>query len=450
MKIDLIKRTSFNCASNRPASKAGSVLTILLVVVVLIGMTLTSYLHLVSNQSFSIQRSQAWNSLIPVAEAGIEEALAHLNKNGSNRLFDGWILDGTGTNVYKQRVFGESKYEVFINAAVEPPAVLAIGYVRDPQGGGFLSATRSILVTTTNDALFAKGIVAKGQIDLAGNNIRSDSFDSSDPDHNTDGRYDPAKKKDNGDIATNSAVIDSLNVWNAEIYGKASTGPGGTVNIGKNGSVGSKAWVDSGKKGIEPGWSTDDMNVEFPDVQVPFAAGWSVQSTGTDYTAGGFGSGNYEMLSLNLSGPSKLRITNHVVLYVKGNVTLSGQAHIEISPGSSLSLYVGGTLADISGNGIVNHNAKASSFSYWGLNSNTTVKMSGNASFTGTVYAPHATLTLGGGGSNSYDFAGAAVAKEVRLNGHYQFHYDEALGEFGHRRGYTIFSWNEVKGLFGT
>ena len=421
-------------------------LTIVLVIVVLTGMTLASYLDLVSNQNRSIQRSLAWNTGVPIAEAGIEEALAHLNKNGTNRIGDGWELAADGTNVWRERFIGDSKFQVYVNAFTEPPAVLARGYVPNPNGGGLLPTPRTIVVTTVNAALFAKGIVAKGQIDLAGNNIRSDSYDSMDPNHSTGGRYDAAKSKDKGDIATNSAVIDSLNVWNAEIYGKASTGPGGTVKIGSNGSVGSKAWVDGGNKGIEPGWSTDDMNVEFPDVEVPFSAGWSVLPVAGGYTVGALGSGNYEMHSLIMGGTSKMVITNDVVLYVKGGIHISGGACIEILPGASLQLYMGGSSAIIGGNGIMNHNSSALSFSYWGLNSNTSVSMSGNASFTGTLYAPNAMMTLGGGGSSTYDFAGAVVAKQVKMNGHYQFHYDEALGNFGPRRGYTIVSWNESNG----
>src|SRR5690606_24725761 len=73
-------------------SSEGSALTVILVIVVVIGVTLASYLGLVANQNLSIQRSQAWNSGIPIAEAGIEEALAHLNRNGTNRIGDGWVL----------------------------------------------------------------------------------------------------------------------------------------------------------------------------------------------------------------------------------------------------------------------------------------------------------------------------------------------------------------------
>lgn len=427
--------------------EAGGVLVITLILSVIFGVTLASYLDLVSNQNLSIARSQQWNAAIPVAEAGIEEALAHLNRNFTNRTVDGWTLDGT--NVWKERFIGENKYRVFINAFVDPPLVLAEGYVKIPKTDEFIMPPRIIRVGTTNDALFAKGMVAKGQIDLAGNNIMTDSFDSSDTNYSTGGRYDPAKRKDNGDVATNSSLIDSLNVWNADIYGSASTGPGGTVRIGKNGSIGDLAWHAAGNQGIQPGRARDDMNVDFPDVYPPFSGGAFTpvggNIDGTNYTYI-LASGNYQLSSLNLSGGQKVLVAGDAVLYVTGNVSLSGNSLIQIEAGSSLNMFVGGSTTSFGGNGVVNNNASAMHFSYWGLNSNTSVKLHGNASFTGTLYAPHASLTLGGGGSDTYDFVGAAVADSVKMNGHYNFHYDEAIGKFGPRRGYTVISWSETSG----
>jgi hypothetical protein len=83
-------------------------------------------------------------------------------------------------------------------------------------------------------------------------------------------------------------------------------------------------------------------------------------------------------------------------------------------------------------------------FSYFGMTNNTSVSMSGNAAFTGVIYAPNAALTLGGGGSNPYDFVGAAIAKTVNMNGHYNFHYDEALAKYGPSKGYVVTTWNEM------
>ena len=57
----------------------GSILVITLLTAFVIGVGVASYLVLVSNQNYSTMRSLAWNTTIPLAEAGIEEALTHLN-----------------------------------------------------------------------------------------------------------------------------------------------------------------------------------------------------------------------------------------------------------------------------------------------------------------------------------------------------------------------------------
>jgi hypothetical protein len=152
------------------------------------------------------------------------------------------------------------------------------------------------------------------------------------------------------------------------------------------------------------------------------------------------------MSSLQMSGNGRsatMLVTGNATLYVTGNVSLSGQSQIVIAPGATLDLYVGGS-ASLAGKGIMNQNATASSFGYWGLASNTSISLSGNAAFTGTIYAPYAALTMGGGGNDDYDFVGAAIINTVKMNGHYNFHYDEALGKFGANRGYKIISWNEA------
>ncbi|MGV3773655.1 MAG: DUF7305 domain-containing protein [Verrucomicrobiales bacterium] len=430
-------------------SESGSILAFALVATLLIGITMGSYLHLVSNQNLSVVRSQSWNSAIPIAEAGLEEAMAHLNANTTNRTADGWALDATGTNVFKERTIGESKYKVYIPVNIDPPEVIAEAYVRIPKSDQFINPPRRIRVVTTNDALFAKGMVAKGQIDLAGNKIRTDSFDSSDPLYSTGGQYDPAKNKDGGDVATNSSVTDSLNVWNAEIMGRASTGPGGNVRLGQNGSVGSKQWHLAGKKGLQEGWSSDDMNVYFPDVKQPWTGGVFAPSAGIQqgisYTYLLTG-GRYQLTDLQLSGGEKVLITAPSILLVTHEIKISGNGGIIIAPGASLQIFMAGQKTSITGNGIVNGSGYAANFSYWGLDSNTEINMGGNAALLGTIYAPYADLTLGGGGSNNYDFIGAAVAKSVKLNGHYNFHYDESLKFFGPRRGYTVTFWSEETG----
>jgi hypothetical protein len=314
---------------------------------------------------------------------------------------------------------------------------------------------RTVVCTTRQNSLFSKGMVAKGQINMSGNNIHTDSFDSADPDYSTNGQYDPAKTKDNGDVATNSGLVNSLDVGNANIQGHVSTGPGGTVSVGSNGAVGSKAWQAAGNSGVEPGWSSDDMNVSFPEVQVPFTGGYSIPTggkvDGTNYTYVLSG-GNYELSDLSMSGKANLLVSGSSVLYVTGDVSMAGQSSIIIATNASLALYVGTAntnlpvSASLGGNGIMNNGGNASQFCYYGLPSNTSLKLSGNAAFTGAIYAPQADFTLGGGGNNTYDFVGGSVTASATLNGHYNFHYDENLGRTGPVTGFVVTSWQESFG----
>jgi hypothetical protein len=69
--------------------------------------------------------------------------------------------------------------------------------------------------------------------------------------------------------------------------------------------------------------------------------------------------------------------------------------------------------------------------------------MSGNAGWTGVIYAPNADMTGSGGGNNSQDICGAIVAKTITLNGHWNFHYDESLKAGGASRGWVAKSWRE-------
>jgi hypothetical protein len=449
---------------SKPSAVSGSAILMVVIITALAAIVLAAYLGLVSRQNYSTVRSQAWNSVIPVIEAGIEDAMAHLNAHGSTNLAcDNWQPVG-GLFVMRRDV-GDSYYIVTISnyvagASNNNPTIDSRGYVAMPvqiasghntmlaaaglnTGNGIMA--RGIRATTGKNALFAKGLVAKGQINMNGNNIATDSFDSTDPNYSVAGQYSSAKRKDNGDVATNSGLVNSVNVGNADILGHVSTGPGGSVSIGANGSVGDLAW--NGRDGVKPGWVKDDMNIIFPDVKVPFTGGAFSLSGDTvggityDYV---LGNGNYQSSDLSMAGQNKMYVTGtNTVLYVTGNFSMSGQSTIIIAPGASLKLYVSGASAALGGNGIINPGT-AMNFIYYGLPGNTSLSMSGNAAFTGVIFAPNADFSLGGGGSTDYDFVGASITKTVTMNGHFKFHYDEALSKYGPVRGFVVTSWNEM------
>src|SRR4029450_10311920 len=144
-----------------------------------------------------------------------------------------------------------------------PPVLVSQGFTRLPLTTNMIS--RTVVVRTRLAMLFADAMVAKDTIDLGGNGMEIDSFDSADPNYSTNGLYDPTKRKDNGKVATNSRFTNSFVTGNATIRGTIATGPGGLPKIGSNSTVGDNAWVDGDNLGLQPGAFTDDMNASFDD-----------------------------------------------------------------------------------------------------------------------------------------------------------------------------------------
>jgi hypothetical protein len=446
---------------NRRSREGGSALMISMLIVAVLGVSMGSYLALVSSQNHSVARSMAWASAIPAAEAGVEEALTHLARNDLvNIASDGWVERGAGWYQKCGNLGGGFGYVTRIQN-VNPPLIMSTGIVPAPGGpatigttdGAILGAAldqrsfirRSVRVDTIRDnSFFVDGVVAKGQIDLAGNNVKTDSFDSEDPNYSTDGKYDPAKAKDNGGVATNSGLVNSLSVGNADIMGTVATGPGGSVAIGPNGTVGDKDWVTAGNKGIQPGRASSDMNVSFPDVEAPFTTG-SIPPSGTvdgvtyDYI---IDEGKYVISSLS----GKVLVRGDAQLYVSSSFNITGEGGIWIEENGSLELYSAVDKVNIAGKGVVNGSGLAKNFQYFGLPSNTELKIAGNGEFIGAIYAPNAHLHLAGGGKDTEDFKGASISASVKINGKFQFHYDEALARLDNGgRGYIPDSWNEIE-----
>jgi hypothetical protein len=530
----------------RISREQGSTLLVTLSLAIVLGTALASYLKLVEYQNKSVVRSQFWNASIPAAEAGIEEALTHLNYIGDfNRATNGWALqDG----LYKiSRTMGDSRYEVSIDSASQP-AITAKGYVREPISGTEIK--RTVLVQTTKFGSAMRGIVAKQFITMNGNS-KIDSYDSENPSYNTSGRYDPAKAHDLGFAG---AVAGNVNANGTGIYGSVGTGPSGTVT----GNVGDAAWLAS-HTGVQSGHYANDLNINFLDATVPFQGGgltppsnqtltvtnytylttqttaaafpspdpgnvvtntqtfttttkpfsWSgtlitntAATTSTTYPAAGTylgnvvtrivvvghgsnavtttyydyvaitgytyttvtytyntvttnsttisttyayvtGGGNYQINSMSMNGQDQLLVTGDTTLYVVGDLSMAGQSQITIMPGASLRIYVGGS-ASLAGNGVMNLAQDSSKYSLYGLPTCTSVQISGNASFTGVIYAPQAALQLNGSGNNVYDISGAVVANTAYFKGNFQFHYDERLGRNGGKSQYRVAYWSEI------
>ncbi len=425
-----------------------SVLLIVMGITLILGLVLASYLQLMRWQHVSVVRSQAWNAALGLAEAGVEEALAQLNPSALlfttniDRGANGWSLESDGMYHAPRRNLPDGSYDVAITT--DPlPSICATGYVRIPTLSATLS--RSVRVATGTIALFRGGMAARVNIDLKGNYITSDSFDSLDPAHSTAGLYDSAKRKANGDVASTGSIIP---VQNANIMGTLFTGPEGAYTIGPNGSVGDLAWVLTNKcLGVQPGHYKSDFNLDFPPVAPPYQTGIPPAGdtiNGTNYTWV-LGYGNY--MHDDPKNPAKFNTGDKILvvgkarLYVTGDFLMSGGSSIIIAPGASLELYVGGANTSIA---TLNNAGNCATFNYFGLPGNTSVTLAGNDVFLGCIYAPSAALNMSGGGNNTCDYQGSCAVNTIGLNGHFNFHFDENLKRKGPIRGYQITSWKEI------
>jgi hypothetical protein len=443
----------------------GSVLLVSLLTAWVVGIALVSYLTLVANQHRTTYLSLSWSTCIPVLEAGIEEALTQLHFEGIDHLdANHWTYNAADGQFHKTRTIGNegSYYECAIQP-VDPPVIVCTGYTPNPgntgtpMGGqnafGMILGTvngsvstpsyisRTVRVATIKRGPFVGGINAKGFINFSSGSY-FDSFDSSDPNGSTNGKYDAAKRKANATAITNQGGSAAVNMGNGKIFGSVTTGQDGKVAIG-GGAVGDLAW-DASNTGIQSGHEHHDANLQFDDVTEPFLYGSGMTPVAGTGLINGLlttntwvlDSGNYQLGTVNITGGRTMLVTGDATLYVNGNFSTSGTGVVYIAPGASLKLYIAGS-GSFSGTGIVNQTGFAKNLSVYGLNSCSSFAYSGTSAFVGTVYAPHADFKLSGGASAF----GAFTGQDVIISGGAHVGYDEALRSMA---DYFIASWNEI------
>jgi len=243
--------------------------------------------------------------------------------------------------------------------------------------------------------------------------------------------YDPAKAQANGDVASELGLANSGNV---AVNGKIKIGPNGSYDLGPTGYVGPIGWTGPGI--FSPDWVQTDSRFALPSVSPPYSFGFPIPAgSGTNYTIlwneNYYVNGDFEP-----TGTSKtILVAGSATLYVTGVFLIPASWQIRIQAGAVLRLYVGkpngppvaAQLSRI----YAPDGSYTLTFQYYGLPSNTSVTWNGNDAYQGIVYAPQATINIGGGGNIVYDYQGAVVANAVLLNGHFYFHYDENLRKRG-------------------
>jgi hypothetical protein len=570
------------------SSSQATTLLVTLFLCMILSVSIGGYMAHSRQQNYLSARSQVWNLSIAVTEAGVEEALQHLNANFDDLSLDGWTKSGSTYSI-SRALNSSTSYAVQINTANSlQPIITSQAFISSPQLAAASSVTpifaaanfsvgspqeqsitRAVRVRAGRSGMFLKAIVAKHTITMNGNGVFADSFDSTSPTNSDNGKYpsgNTSKLMSNGDVASNDSITNTIDLGNANVYGRVSVGPHGTISLGPNGAVGTYDWQLAGNLGVQDGHFSDDMNFTFPTVTLPYTTGLlpkagTVSATNYSYEVmtnmvtsttcpspipvGGVQT-NYSYVTTNsLPSPvpygavtntltkstttktypapgtyvgtvttitpknkheatqytyelitgynftypavtytysTSLDVTNFTVtttdydyviqggalnmppvdyaidsiskgtvlvtgnarLVVKGNYSQSGHDGLIIAQDGKLQMWVAGASLDLTGNGVMNQNGFAQNFICWCTDSVTSLKLAGNGEFTGVLVAPNADAELKGGGSGNDDFIGALIANSVVLNGHFSFHYDEALRNYNGAGRFIITRWDEV------
>jgi hypothetical protein len=286
---------------------------------------------------------------------------------------------------------------------------------------------------------FTFALAAKHTINFNGNGFLTDSFDSSNPAKSTNGRYDASKYAgDIGDVVIDDSII--VDVGNGKIYGKLHTGTNGGYSFGPNGGIGTHAWLAANGGGVQPGYLLQDANLTFPDTTLPDTTGYLTPQPGDIVlyqTNSVLVTNHYDnvleayhnYVSSALTGNSIILGPNVKLVLPNG---LSGAENLffnytdNVIPG--VTVYAGGTSASINGNQYINPSGFAGSLIVYCAPTVTSFTLNGNGQFTGVLVAPNADLALNDGGDSDQDLSGSLMVNSVHLNGHFSFHYDEALG----------------------
>ena len=284
---------------------------------------------------------------------------------------------------------------------------------------------------------FENAIVSDLPMSLNNYKIVVDSYDSRDETKSSSGRYDLGKRRENGDIATNSRLIDA---GDAQIYGDAYTNAG-VIEDGAN----------------IRGEQRDDFYQELIPVPKPtwttFEFSPSRVNGGATLTGGTKANPRrYKLDSMTLAGteiltvaPSAPGVESYVEIWLTGDLKVSGSGTIAVQPNANVKIFIEGDI-DIKGNGTFNANSQPGRLQILGVPppAGETRKMdfAGNGVIVAAVYAPKHDVSFGATGSAGTMW-GSLTGRTISMGGTTYIHYDEALADTGYITDFRIQSWFE-------
>lgn len=289
----------------------------------------------------------------------------------------------------------------------------------------------------------AAAIMVKEGVNLNGNNVLVDSYNSSDPSRSTNGQYDPTKAGDAGDVICSAGITNVGPINSVKIFGRLYIA-GSSVALGPNGAVGTHAW-QSNYTGFEPGYLVQNTNFPLTNISLPNTAGFfgptippgtnvvltnpnppTYQTNVYDHII----CGDYYCTNASALWGSTLVACPSSVLVMANGLAMSGHDQITIESGASLILYSGGNCS-FGGDGVLMYKPAPASFRVYCTTNVSNVVLAGSPTITGLFDAPDAQVQVLGGGANPTNFCGAITADSLAVYGHVNFHFDEALLQDG-------------------
>lgn len=413
----------------RRADAGSAMLLAVMAFVLMAGIGAALFSMAMSGQTTTLAASNA-DAAYHVAEAGIDDAINKMKAfhQAPGNLTADYAVIGVAVKLASGGVGNEVKgsFQAGNYSVTIEPAFAGIGDYKITSVGEARNEKRGIVtyISAQEDSgVFKYGLFGDVYMD-AGGNIKTDGYNSllglwKDQITGNAPGFDVANMT--GHVGSNGNVDIS---GSSVVYGNAVPGPSDSVTGG-------------GK--IYGTTTPAKQSLPLPDTDFTVPAG--TKDLGAVSKTTNLASGTYSASSLSMQSKNTLVIPDNanVTLYVSGDIKFTGQSYLSIGKNAKLTIYQSGSTAsfDLAGGSVTN-----SSLDPQALMLYTNVakgKLTGNADFYGTVYAPDTAMFIGG----TSGMFGSTIAKTIDIQGTPFFHYDEALA--GIKTGTVSFAVKAVQ-----
>lgn len=470
----------------RARQQNGSTLVSVLAFIVTISMIFGAVLTRNMNTYRQVSHIASWQEALIAAEGGSDSAMAELRKTliDPASAFSGWVKtadDGTPLPNEERRFScaqlvhkGEGNTQLDMAVVIDTPPELRDGserqwyrirstgttylpgparittdkrdhplrrlsFIWDPKTREKVTRPKSsrLVELLVKPSSYENAITSDLPINLNNFKIQVDSYDSRYETKSTNGLYDPVKRLENGDIATNSQLIDA---GDAHIYGDAYTNAG-VIEDGAN--ISGDQRNDFYQELIpipKPDWTVITPSAPVITGNATFTGGTKANPT------------RYKLSSMSIEGTSSVTfapltpsVESYIEVWVTGDLKTTGSGSIIVQPNTNVKIFLEGNI-DIKGNGTFNANSQPGRLQILGVkpatNSPRTMSFAGNGIIVAAIFAPQHDVVFGATGANGTMW-GSLTGKTITMGGSTFIHYDEALADTGHITDFRIQSWFE-------